>query len=121
MPNIFIANYTGFDFGKAEKFGEKTISLTRGYVDVVSVEQINKMVVEKIKSATKEDYLLVAGPTILNCIIVFLWLKYHGMCKTLIWKKKTDANGDYEEVILHDFNFEPEIDPTGAGKARLGE
>jgi hypothetical protein len=110
MPNIFIANYTGFDFEKAEKFGEKIHNLTRGYVDVISVEQINKMVVDKIRNANKEDYLLIAGPTILNCIIVFLWLKYHGICKTLVWKKKNNAEGDYEEVILHDFNFEPVAD-----------
>lgn len=108
MPNVYITNYTGLDFAKAEKFGERFKNLTRGYFDVKSVSQINDMVVDQIRAADKEDYVLIAGPTILNCIVIFLWIKYHGMCKTLVWKKKKDAEGDYEEVILHDFTFIPE-------------
>lgn len=109
MPNIYISNYAGFDFKKAERFGDKVYNITRGFIDVKSVAQINAMVIDVIKKANKEDYLLLAGPTILNAIIVFLWLKYHGMCKTLVWKRKKDIDGDYDEVILLDFNFDSSV------------
>ncbi len=111
MPRIFLTNYSGFDFKKAERFGDKFTTLTRGYIDVKSVEQINELVASEIQSASEDDYLLLFGPTILCCIITFLWLKYHPICKTLVWKKSRDSNdGDYEEVILVNFDFDPPTD-----------
>lgn len=90
---IFVVNFAGHDFSKAFEYTglpqeEAQINITEGNVDVFDIHRVVYTIKEKIKQSKEDDYLLLAGSIVLNCIAFSLWLERHGMVNLLIYNSK---------------------------------
>lgn len=88
MAKVFIINDSGFNYSKAERFGE-LVTLTKGHVPIHN--GITK--VEPISEGLKDfniakDYLLIAGPPILNAMAAALISHKGPFIKVLMFDAK---------------------------------
>ncbi len=99
---VYITNFAGHDYSKAEKFGKLT-AITTGYVSFHSLDRVKYQVCEAVDKADPEDFLLLSGIPVLCVIAALYWNWKHKKCKLLIHDKKAD--GEYRELIVSDKNF----------------
>jgi len=90
---IFICNYAGHDVSDAFRYTklspeEAQINLTEGNVDIFDVDRLIYFIKNRLKESSPEDYLLLSGGNILNCIAFSIWLQMHGIVKILIYNAK---------------------------------
>ncbi len=90
---IFVVNFAGHDFSKAFEYTglpqeEAQINITEGNVDVFDIHRVVYTIKEKIKQSKEEDFLLLAGSIVLNCIAFSQWLERHGIVNLLIYNSK---------------------------------
>lgn len=104
MPKVYITNYCGLDYKKAERFGN-LISVTSGFVDLSDLSKVKENVKENLKDFTSSDYLLFSGPTIL-CILSIVECinltdryekNYSQKINALVWINRQQ---DYIEIKL---------------------
>lgn len=101
-PCVFITNYAGHDFGKAERYGEIRW-ITKGYVSFQSLDRVKFLVTEQVVKSDKEDWLLLAGTPLLSVIAVLIWYAIHKQVKLLVFDRKGEK--DYRELIITERNI----------------
>lgn len=87
---VFVTNYAGHDYIKAEKYG-KLVFITRGFVNFHAIDRLKYSIAQEIQDSTEDDYLCLSGSSLLSAIIVLLWYEKHGTVKILNWDKKGEA------------------------------
>jgi hypothetical protein len=90
---IYVTNYAGHDLSHAFRFTalsrkEAQVNLTEGNVDIFDITRLIYTIKQKIRQSNKDDFLLLSGSIILNCIAFSQWLERHGMVNLLIYNSK---------------------------------
>lgn len=94
--NVFITNYAGHDFKKAEKFGVLR-PVTKGYVSFGSLDRLKFDISSTLSESRPDDYLLLSGTAIICVVSAIVWFKKHGSVKLLVLDKKS---GDYRVLVI---------------------
>ena len=105
MPKVFIPNRGFHDFSEAAKYGE-LVYLTEGLVKPnTSVNQLYRLLSEKMADSTDEDMLLVCSLSILNAVAASILTHKHGAVNYLIYRQR---NGTYRRnrVVLENSDAE---------------
>jgi hypothetical protein len=107
---VWVANYAGHDYKKAEKFG--TIKfITKGYVSFGNLERLKYLVTEALKDSKEDDYLLLSGASSICVLSAIVTIMKHGQTNLLVYDKKADdGEGDYNELPVTVDNMEKLID-----------
>lgn len=84
MLKVYVTNFTGHEYTDAKRFGE-LIYITNGYVTFNDLKEIERKVLEFVKQATKDDYLLLSGNSLLCSVATLIWTNYHKQCNILHW------------------------------------
>jgi hypothetical protein len=69
MARVFVINKSTHDCSKASKYGT-IVNVTEGNVPIFKIDTIKDMLYKKLKDFKEDDYLLIAGPTLL-CIVAY--------------------------------------------------
>lgn len=88
-PRVFVTNFAGHDYSKAEKFGT-IIPLTRGNLDFGSLDRVKYYLAERIVLSTEDDYVALSGSSFIAAVVCCLWMELHGQVKILNYDKMTD-------------------------------
>lgn len=70
-PRVFVVNWSGHDFSKAEKYGE-IIKLTEGLVNIFNPERLLHFYLTKLKEKKfnfRIDYILISGSPVVNLLL----------------------------------------------------
>lgn len=67
MSKVFVINDCGHDYSEAKRFGE-LVYLTKGQVPSFNTNKNYRTLLNKMKSASDGDYILVTSLASLNCI-----------------------------------------------------
>ena len=103
-PLVYVPNKSFHDFKGATKFGD-LVFLTEGRLP--NRYQLNEMAMvcgEELADASRDDYLLVSGPTTLNCIAAAILAHKHGKVNFLIYDQKQDKYTHRAIVLEHIYN-----------------
>ena len=101
-PCVYVTNFAGHDYTKAEKYGEIRY-VTKGYVSFHSLDRIKYRICEALQDTQDDDWLLLSGIPMICVVAACYWLWKHKKLKLLIHDKRSD--GDYRELIISDKNF----------------
>lgn len=99
MPKVWIVNQRNHVYKDADRYGE-SIVITEEIINVFAVDNLVKNITEKMIDYSSEDYILLSGYAILNCIAIHHILKRYGVAHLLIWEAN---NHKYKAVTLNDF------------------
>lgn len=69
MPNVFVINNSTHDYSKAVRFGT-IVNVTEGNVPIFKTDVIKGMLKKALVDFKEDDFLLIAGPTLL-CIMAY--------------------------------------------------
>lgn len=100
-PRVFITNYSGHDYTKAESYGEIRF-VTKGFISFQSLDRVRFQVADSLKETRPDDWLLLSGASIVNVLAVVFWLSMHGRVKLLNYDKTEEK---YRELILTEDNI----------------
>lgn len=101
-PRVYVTNFAGHDYTKAERYGEIAY-VTKGYVSFHSLDRIKYRICEALQGSDSEDWLLLSGIPMICVVAACYWLWKHKKVKLLIHDKRSD--GDYRELVISDKNF----------------
>lgn len=88
MNKVFITNNTLHDFTLANKYGE-LVDITTGNAPIFKTDIIKGIITKALADFNKEDYLLIAGPTLISMIALDELRKNgHETVKCLIFDAK---------------------------------
>lgn len=82
---MFIPNKSAHDFSDAERFGELRF-LTSGHMRRYAVNTLYRDIIEKMKDAEIDDYMLVCSLPILNCLATGILARRFGRINFLLWR-----------------------------------
>ena len=68
MAKVFVVNSAGHNMDKAKEFGELHI-LTEGKVNIFGTDRLIQEMKVKLAEMTAEDYILLSGSILLNCLV----------------------------------------------------
>lgn len=103
-PRVFITNYAGHTYTKAETFGALKW-LTKGYVSFGSLDRLRADLAAKIIDMTRpDDFLLLSGNSALCSFAALLWFFHHGQVKLLVHDKKS-IDDSYRVVLFTSENM----------------
>ena len=94
MSKVYIVNDSGLDFTHAEKFGELII-MTKDLVKRFDITSMIRIFNTAFKDASKEDYILQSGPTVMNMIACALFAHKFGRLNILLWKADNSGGEEY--------------------------
>lgn len=95
MPKVYIPNRSFHDFSEAAKYGE-LVYLTEGLVKPgTSVNQLYRLLNERLADSEPEDMLLVCSLSILNAVAASLLTHKHGAVNYLIYRQRTGSYKKY--------------------------
>jgi hypothetical protein len=95
MSRVFILNNNLHNYDKAKRFGE-LVNVTQGRLPIFKTDTVLNMVSFGLKNFTKDDYLLVSGPVLLNILATTILYEKFDNFKLLIFDAKKQ---DY--VVRH--------------------
>ena len=101
MTKIYIVNYSGHDFSKAESEGT-LIPLSEGSMNRFNVTHMARRFSEIMKDSTTNDYILPCSLTVMNIIACSIFAVKHGTLNLLLYKEEEGQNGRYlkRRIIL---------------------
>lgn len=99
MSKVYVVNHSGYDYSKAQPFGEVVV-MTQGYIDYKKLNVVIQKICSHIDTSTQDDYILLSGNNFLCAIALQRWAAKHGICKILHWHP---SNRNYE---LYNLNME---------------
>lgn len=100
---VFVTNFAGHDYTKAERFGD-LVYLTRGYVDFNSLDRLKFRIAERLLDATDEDYLLFSGNSYISIIAAIIWYERFKKVKLLVHDFRKQGENEYRESIITEKN-----------------
>jgi len=86
MPTVYVVNKSSHDFSAAERFGRLEF-LSEGSRDRYAVNNIYRDFYEILSRSKPEDYILICGLTIMNCIACSIFATLHGRLNLLLFRK----------------------------------
>jgi hypothetical protein len=86
MPTVYVVNKSAHDFSAAEEFGQLKF-LSSGSRDRYAVNSIHRDFYEILSKSKPEDYILICGLTVMNCIACAIFAALHGKLNLLIFRK----------------------------------
>jgi len=95
-PKIFVPNKGCHDLSMAEKFGDLTY-LTRGKISILSIGKMFRAFYPHISSSTKDDLILISGPSIMTSILCSMFSVKHGVLNLLIFQMSDNSSGQYKQ------------------------
>lgn len=95
MAKVYILNNTIHDYSKAKRYG-KLVDVTKGKVPIFKTSTVRAMLEEGLADFTEDDYLLLAGPTILSVMASVILFNKFETVKFLVFDAKQQ---DY--VVRH--------------------
>lgn len=107
---MFVPNKSYHDFEGVTEFGEVRF-MTEGRIpNRYMMNDLAMLVNEALSGAKKDDILLVAGPTTINCLASAVMAIKHGRVNFLFYDKNADKYTQRTVVFQHDYA------KSGAGK-----
>jgi hypothetical protein len=100
-PRVYVPNKSYHDFESAEEFGD-LVFITEGRIP--NRYQLNELAMvcgDALEDAHRDDYLLVAGPTTLNCIVSAILAHKFGRVNFLIYDQRADKYTERTIVLEH--------------------
>ncbi len=91
MPKVYIISKGGFDFSKAESYGE-FVYLSDELVDRFNVQKLYLLFNDMLKDSGEDDFLLITGLPIMAAVASSILVNKHGKVNYLLF-----ANGVYME------------------------
>ena len=95
MAKVYIVNNTNHDYSKAERYG-RLVDVTKGKLPIFKTSTVRAMLKEGLVEFTKDDYLLVSGPAIVNVMAATVLHNKFDTIKFLVFDAKQQ---DY--VVRH--------------------
>jgi len=96
MTKVFIPNKSYHDFSEATRFGD-LVYLTSGKISILSIGRMYRTFMPIIQASTKEDYILVSGPSVMTSILCSMFSIKHGVLNLLIYQIGGDNKGHYKQ------------------------
>jgi len=93
---VYVPNRSYHDFSEAIRFGE-LIYLTAGKISILSIGRMYRTFMPIIQASTKEDYILVSGPSVMTSILCSMFSIKHGVLNLLIYQIGGDNKGHYKQ------------------------
>jgi len=94
MPRVYVVNTSGHDISDAERYGELVV-MTEGTVDKFNITIMLRAFNEHLAYSTSDDFILVSGPTVMNCIACAMFAAKHGCLNLLLWRYERDGEDRY--------------------------
>lgn len=103
MSKIFIPNKGVHDYSNAERFGE-LVFMSTGKFRLLSIGRMFRTFEPFLKGSKPNDYILIAGSTVMNSIACSMFTKIHGKLNLLIFTLNRHGDGEYKKrnLILDD-------------------
>ncbi len=95
MAKVYVVNNANHDYSKAEQYGE-LMYVTRGKLPIFKTSTVRAMLEKGLVKFTKDDYLLISGPAIVNIIAATILYNKFDTVKFLVFDAKQQ---DY--VVRH--------------------
>ena len=95
MAKVYVVNNANHDYSKAEQYGE-LMYVTRGKLPIFKTSTVRAMLEKGLVKFTKDDYLLISGPAIVNIIAATILYNKFDIVKFLVFDAKQQ---DY--VVRH--------------------
>ena len=95
MAKVYVVNNTNHDYSKAEQYGE-LVYATKGQLPILKTSTVRAMLEKGLAKFTKDDYLLISGPVIVNIMAATLLFNKFDTVKFLVFDAKQQ---DY--VVRH--------------------
>ncbi len=95
MAKVYVVNNTNYDYSKAEQYGE-LVYVTKGKLPIFKTNTVRAMLEKGLVKFTKDDYLLISGPAIVNIMAATILYNKFDTVKFLIFDAKQQ---DY--VVRH--------------------
>jgi len=93
---VYVPNRSYHDFSEATRFGE-LIYLTAGKISILSIGRMYRTFMPVIQDSSKEDYILVSGPSVMTSILCSMFSIRHGVLNLLIYQIGGDNKGHYKQ------------------------
>jgi hypothetical protein len=84
MPTVYIPNKSGHDFEPAKKFGE-LVFLSEGESNPYEVGKIYREFASVLKDSKPNDYIVISGLQVMNCVASAIMSRLHGRVNWLQW------------------------------------
>ena len=95
MAKVYIVNNTNHDYSKAKQYGEP-VYITKGKLPIFKTNTVKAMLEKGLAKFTKDDYLLISGPAIVNVMAATILYNKFDTVKFLVFDAKQQ---DY--VVRH--------------------
>ena len=95
MAKVYVVNNANHDYSKAEQYGE-LMYVTRGKLPIFKTSTVRAMLEKGLVKFTKDNYLLISGPAIVNIIAATILYNKFDTVKFLVFDAKQQ---DY--VVRH--------------------
>lgn len=87
MAKVYVVNNVHHDFSKAEQYGE-LVYVTKGQLPIFKTSTVRAMLEKGLVKFTKDDYLLISGPAIVNIMAATLLFNKFDTVKFLVFDAK---------------------------------
>ena len=95
MAKVYVVNSTNHDYSKAEQYGE-LVYVTKGKLPIFKTTTVKAILEKGLVKFTKDDYLLISGPAIVNVMAATVLYNKFDTVKFLVFDAKQQ---DY--VVRH--------------------
>jgi len=95
MTKVYVVNNANHNYSKAEQYGE-LVYITKGKLPIFKTGTVRAMLEKGLVKFTKDDYLLISGPAIVNIMAATLLFNKFDTVKFLVFDAKQQ---DY--VVRH--------------------
>ena len=87
MAKVYVVNNTSHDYSKAEQYGE-LVYVTKGKLPIFKTNTVRAILEKGLVKFTKDDYLLISGPAIVNIMAATILHNKFDTVKFLIFDAK---------------------------------
>jgi hypothetical protein len=109
MSKVYITNFAGHDHSSAERYGP-FVYITRGNVNLASLDRIKLTIAASIIDSTADDWLLISGNSYVSLAAALIWQAKHKKVKLLIHDSR--RRGEYREVVFSEHNTNAVLEVT---------
>ena len=103
MPKIYIPNKGVHDYSSATQYGE-LIFLSHGKFKLLSIGRMFRTFEPYLKESSPNDYIMLAGATVMNVIACVIFAILHSKLNLLIYSVDHRGDGQYKKrtIMLDD-------------------
>lgn len=84
--HVYVMNKSGHDYSAALQFADEIVYLSEGTIDRYQVNQMYRVICEKMRDSTPDDYILITSLPILTAIATGIFVQMHGRLNLLLYK-----------------------------------